>query len=216
MARTYTKRNYSNEMSSYKNQNVAVKKKIYNNISATINARLNKFDDASSVASDFMNEIRKLKKKNPEMFTKAGNLKRSADVSMLDKQFARLVKVLYTIDDKGNPTTRKTAKEVRTYVRNEANAKNLKYVKHLQHKAKALGLEKELEKLVGTEAYKAANKKPSDPPEGSEDIYEEVEDMNTNYEKLLEESGLNPDEWLDATTLGYIGHILKRYGGKTK
>lgn len=216
MARSYVKRNYSDELSTYKNQNIVDKKKIYNNIAATINARLNNFNgDASEVASDLMNEIKKLKKRNPGMFTKNGNLKRSADAKVIDKQYSKLVKVLYTIDEKGIPVTRKTAKEVRTQVKKEVSARNLDYIKHLQHKAKALGLEKELEQLVGTEAYKAANKKPSDPPEGADDIFEEEEEMNSNYEQLLEESGLNPDEWLDATTLGYIGHVYQKYQGKS-
>lgn len=215
MARAYIKRDYSKEISSFKNQTVVTKKKIYNNISATINARIKKFDTTSSIASDFMNEIRKLQKNNPEMFTKAGNLKRSASNAMLEKQFSRLVKVLYTIGENGNPTTRKTAREVRADVKKRVNNKDYTYIKHLQHKAKALGLEKELEKLVGIEAYKKANKKPSDEPE-NEDYHEEEGNMNVNYESLLEKSGLTPEEWLDATTLGYIGHIIKRYGGKRK
>jgi len=214
MARTYTRRNYANEVSSYKNQSISIKRKMYNNIAATINARMRNFDEGSSVASDLMDEIRRLQKRNPEMFTESGNLRRSADINMLDKQFSRLVRVLYTVNENGNPITRMTAKQVNEYAKKQSRENNLKYVKHLQHKAKALGLEKELEQLVGTEAYKAANKRPSDPPEGQEEIFEEEEDMNTNYEQLLEESGLTPEEWLDATTLGYIGHIMRRYGGR--
>lgn len=212
MARGYTRRNYLDEVSSFTNQTKDVKRQIFNNIAATINARIKQFDGVTTLSSDLMDEMRKLQKKSPEMFTKQGNLKRSTK-SDIDKKFLKLVNILYTLDTEGNPATRETAKQVKSKVEDEIKNENLEYIKHLQHKAKALGLEKELEKKVGTKLYKKAKKKPSDDEDDNNVISEEDLKMN-DMESKLKESGLTPEQWLDATTLAYIGHVLKKYGKK--
>jgi len=210
MARGYTRRNYVDEVSSFATQTKDVKRQIFNNIAATINARIKQFDGVTSLSSDLMDEIRKLQKHSPEMFTKNGNLKRSTKGN-IDKEFLDLVNVLYTLDNDGKPTTRETAKAVKQKIYDKIKVEDLQYIKHIQHKAKGLGLEEELEKKIGTNLYMKAKRKTSDDEDDNNITNEEELNMN-NVESKLKESGLTPEQWLDATTLAYIGHIMKKYG----